>query len=117
MTQHYVSGAETAPPVPRLVFEMYSSFNFIAKGDKFSLLTCFELNKYYYFCQLQNSLISIIKVQQLHHFQLLKVMNSMKKAKTFQKRGRGSTVVKVLCYKREGRWFHSRWCHWNFSLT
>ena len=30
---------------------------------------------------------------------------------------RGSTVVKVLCYKFEGRWFDSRWCHWNFSLT
>ena len=30
---------------------------------------------------------------------------------------RGSTVVKVLCYKSEGRWFDPRWCHWNFSLT
>ena len=30
---------------------------------------------------------------------------------------RGGTVVKVLCYKSEGRWFHCRWCHWNFSLT
>jgi hypothetical protein len=30
---------------------------------------------------------------------------------------RGVTVVKVLCYKSEGRWFDSRWCHWNFSLT
>ena len=30
---------------------------------------------------------------------------------------RGSTVVKVLCHKSEGRWFDSRWCHWNFSLT
>ena len=29
----------------------------------------------------------------------------------------GSTAVKVLCYKSEGRWFDSRWCHWNFSLT
>ena len=28
----------------------------------------------------------------------------------------GSKVVKVLCYKSEGRWFDSRWCHWNFSL-
>jgi hypothetical protein len=27
------------------------------------------------------------------------------------------TVVEVLCYKSEGRWFDSRWCHWNFSLT
>jgi hypothetical protein len=25
--------------------------------------------------------------------------------------------TKVLCYKSEGRWFDSRWCHWNFSLT
>ena len=30
---------------------------------------------------------------------------------------RGGTVVKVLCYKSEGRWFDSSWCHWNFSLT
>ena len=22
----------------------------------------------------------------------------------------------TLCYKSEGRWFDSRWCHWNFSL-
>jgi hypothetical protein len=29
----------------------------------------------------------------------------------------GGTVVKVLCYKSEGSWFDSRWCHWNFSLT
>jgi hypothetical protein len=29
----------------------------------------------------------------------------------------GGTVVEVLCYKSEGRWFDSRWCHWNFSLT
>ena len=30
---------------------------------------------------------------------------------------RGATVVKVLCYKSEGRWFDPRWCHWNISLT
>jgi len=30
---------------------------------------------------------------------------------------RGSTVVKALCYKSEGRWFDSRWCQWNVSLT
>jgi len=30
---------------------------------------------------------------------------------------RGGTAVKVLCYKSEGHWFDSRWCHWNFSLT
>ena len=26
-------------------------------------------------------------------------------------------VVKVLCYKSEGRGFDSRRCHWNLSLT
>jgi len=29
----------------------------------------------------------------------------------------GGTVVKVLCYNSEGRWFDPSWCHWNFSLT
>jgi len=29
---------------------------------------------------------------------------------------RGSTLVKALCYKSEGRFFDSRWCQWNFSL-
>ena len=29
----------------------------------------------------------------------------------------GSTVVKLLRYKSEGRWFDSSWFHWNFSLT
>ena len=26
----------------------------------------------------------------------------------------GGTVVKVLCYKSEGRWFDPSWCHWIF---
>jgi hypothetical protein len=30
---------------------------------------------------------------------------------------RGVTVVKVLCYKSEDRWFDPSWCHWNFLLT
>ena len=25
---------------------------------------------------------------------------------------RGSTVVKVLCYKSEDRWFDPSWCQW-----
>ena len=29
---------------------------------------------------------------------------------------RSSAVVKVLCYKLEGRWFDSSRCYWNFSL-
>ena len=27
---------------------------------------------------------------------------------------RGSTVVKVLCYKSEGHWFDPSWCQWIF---
>ena len=26
----------------------------------------------------------------------------------------GSTVIKVLCYKSEGRWFDPSWCQWIF---
>ena len=26
----------------------------------------------------------------------------------------GITVVKVLCYKSEGRWFDPSWCQWVF---
>ena len=29
----------------------------------------------------------------------------------------GGTVVKALCYKSKGRWFDSRWCHWDFSVA
>jgi len=35
----------------------------------------------------------------------------------FNSGDRGGTVVKVLCYKSEGRWFDPDWCYWNFSLT
>ena len=30
---------------------------------------------------------------------------------------RGGVVVKELRYKRVGRGFDSRWCHWTFSVT
>jgi hypothetical protein len=35
---------------------------------------------------------------------------------THTHQGQGGTMVKVLYYKSEGRWFDSRWCHWNFSI-
>ena len=28
--------------------------------------------------------------------------------------GRGSTVIRVLCYKSEGRWLDPSWCQWIF---
>ena len=30
---------------------------------------------------------------------------------TIWKGDRSGTVVKVLCYKSEGRWFDPSWCH------
>ena len=30
---------------------------------------------------------------------------------------RGSTVVKMMCYKSEGRWFDPSWCHRNFHWS
>ena len=34
---------------------------------------------------------------------------------TIRLRGdRGGIVVKVLCYKSEGRWFDPSWCQWIF---
>jgi len=33
------------------------------------------------------------------------------KFNTIEDGDRGSTVVKVLCYKSEGRWFDPSWCH------
>jgi hypothetical protein len=29
----------------------------------------------------------------------------------------GEALSSALCYKSEGRWFDSRWCHWNLPLT
>jgi hypothetical protein len=52
-----------------------------------------------------------------------KIRSFKKHSQNFEKRlltsrgVRGSTAVKVLCYKSEGHWFDSRWCHWIFPLT
>ena len=35
---------------------------------------------------------------------------------TFMQGDRGSTVVKVLCYKSEGRWFDPSCCQWIFDI-
>ena len=32
----------------------------------------------------------------------------------FRSGDRGDTVVKVLCYKSEGRWLDPSWCQWIF---
>ena len=46
------------------------------------------------------------------------IMHYQKYPQLLTKNGdRSSTVVKVLCYKSEGRWFDPSWCHWNIPLT
>jgi len=50
-------------------------------------------------------LISLVSVLNLLYFYI----------STFRSKGdRGSTVVKVLCYKSEGRCFYHKWCQWIF---
>ena len=44
-------------------------------------------------------------------------MNTLFVLLTSLYRDRGSTVVKVLYHKSEGRWFDPSWCHCNFSFT
>jgi len=49
--------------------------------------------------------------QDTHH----PTAGTLKKFGRFGRKGdRGGTVVKVLCYKLEGRWFDPTWCHWVF---
>ena len=50
------------------------------------------------------------------YFQLVALVHIYKTA-TPTRADRGSALVKVLCYKSEGRWFDPSWSHWNFSLT
>ena len=45
---------------------------------------------------------------------LSKIHVHYKKLIDLQKGDRGSAVVKVLCYKSEGRWFDPSWCQWIF---
>ena len=52
-----------------------------------------------------------------HAFRILPAVDVFILGVTVSEGDRGSRVVKVLRYKSEGRWFDSRWCHWNFSLT
>ena len=60
---------------------------------------------------LQNVSSSTCPSELLLSFHFIFVMNILLRGDC------GGTVVKVLRYKLEGRWFDSRWCHWNFSLT
>ena len=53
-----------------------------------------------------------------HPYSHIVILGLLIKIITGSKTGdRVGMVVKVLCYKSEGRWFDSRWCHWNFSVT
>ena len=52
----------------------------------------------------------------LHHVNWYIVPDPKNEGPTIFQGDRGSTVVKVLCYKSEGRWFDSSWCQWIFYL-
>jgi len=56
---------------------------------------------------------SLRKVRTSESFSL-KLEQAKQPRTLFLHRGLGSTVVKVLCYKSEGRWFDPSWCQWIF---
>ena len=56
---------------------------------------------------------AFLKVFQPEH-ETLCLKHVAQKKSTTDDTDRGSTVVKVLCYKSEGRWFDPSWCQWIF---
>ena len=58
---------------------------------------------------------NVISEQTEHQNTALCHNNSL--SNTFRTADRSGTVVKVLCYKSEGRWFDPSWFQWNISLT
>ena len=48
--------------------------------------------------------------------QLFKSHQTYRRIQELKQGDRGSTVVKVLCYKSEGRWFDSSWCQLEFFI-
>jgi cellulose synthase/poly-beta-1,6-N-acetylglucosamine synthase-like glycosyltransferase len=64
-----------------------------------------------------------MKIGVLCHGETRKISGNMAIWRIFRHTGEaigtadGGTVVKVLFYKSEGRWFDSRWCHWNFPIA
>jgi len=76
------------------------------------VLLLIQLCLFYYYCTIgyyfrpQKAIIGPIFTRKL------------KNADAYSTKGdRGGTVVKMLCYKSEGRWFDPNWYHWSFSLT
>jgi len=54
-------------------------------------------------------------LRKLHNKEVRNLFSFRNKSKVLKARGdRGSSVVKVLCYKSEGRWFDPSWCQWIF---
>jgi hypothetical protein len=62
------------------------------------------------------TLFSMINTHYAHKI-LISLADKFKKNNLQNLGDHGSTVVKALRYKSEGRWFDPNWSHWNFSLT
>jgi len=45
------------------------------------------------------------------YWHIFSFRSTIKSKTTIKTAGRGGTVVKVLCYKSEGRCFDPSWCH------
>ena len=66
---------------------------------------------------LLQTLVRGLGVPRRHTFNYKPAIVSEIRSGYFPTGDRGGTVVKVLCYKSEGRWLDPSLCHWNFLLT
>jgi hypothetical protein len=78
-----------------------------------------ELQTYFCFCLSPHIFFNLLSATSNLFFLTLRYLVPTRKIRSVNiyYGERGGTVVKVLCYKSEGRWFDSRWGRWNFSLT
>ena len=76
------------------------------------------VNKRHWFQNMSCGLLSLLKL--LRYFETQEewtIRLGVKREFTYlipQVEDRGGTVVKMLCYKSEGRWFDPSWCQWIF---
>jgi len=105
--------SSVACPAPTTFFHIISQttlfFFFLGGGGVFEYKTCVLI--------LPTKLSeTFLIVRRIERDIIINVGRSLRKVPVY--RGdHGGTVVKVLCYKSEGRCFDPRWCPWNFSVT
>jgi len=87
----------------------------VTQSKLFACFCCFKCRLIHHFFQLPDEERKVSSTK-LNNFKLiLSHFHYRKMVLVLLHTGDCSnTMVKVLCYKSEGRWFDPRGCHWNF---